>query len=90
MYTLEEYERRQLSRLLRSAGVDPKPIIERFMKLRSEYSAKLVETLEQVDQESAERLAPRLLRSSNPFDKTLGAWLASRTADTAPPSSLYV
>ncbi len=91
VYTLGEYERRLLSRLLREAGVDPRPIVDRFMRLRDEYSARLVDALACVDRETAERLAAKLLRSSNPFDKTLGAWLASRGGPASePPPGLYV
>jgi len=89
--SLEEYERRLLARLLREAGVDPRPIVERFVRLRDGYAASLIERLAQLEPEEASRVASKLLRSPNPFDKTLGAWLAARGAGAGePPPTIYV
>ncbi|MCC6050063.1 MAG: hypothetical protein LM580_05120 [Thermofilum sp.] len=87
---VEEYERRILTKLLREAGVDPEPIVKRFLERRDSYSARLIERLASVDPSSAARAAQRLARSPNPLDKALAAWLAARAEERGPPPPLYV
>lgn len=86
---VEEYERRILAKLLREAGVDPKPIVARFLEHRDKYSARLIEKLASADPDTALRFAQHLARSPNPLDKTLAAWLAARAEERSPPPSLY-
>lgn len=89
--SVEEYERRILARILREVGVDPQPVVERFVKLRDRYAAHLIERLALMEPDEASRTAEKLLRSQNPFDKTLGAWLASRGSKASEPLlSIYV
>lgn len=76
--SIEEYERRVLSRLLREAGVDPDPVVDRFMRMRDGYAARLIERLSQLEPNEASYVAVKFLKSKNPLDKTLGAWLACR------------
>ena len=87
--SIEEYERRILSRLLREAGVDPEPIVARFLERRDKYSVRLIEKLANADPSAALRFAQHLARSPNPLDRTLAAWLAARAEDRSPPPSLY-
>lgn len=88
--TVEEYEKRMLFKLLKEAGVEPTPIIEKFMEKRDEYCARLISELTHVEPQVAVKVAGKLLQSPNPFDKTLGAWLASKhVEESRPPSTLY-
>lgn len=87
---IEEYERRVLAKLLKEAGVEPEPIVRRFLERRDRYSARLIERLARADPTTAAAAAQRLARSPNPFDKTLAAWLAARASERDPPSLLYV
>jgi len=86
---VEEYERRILAKLLREAGVDPEPIVNRFLERRDRYSARLIERLAGADPSAAARMAQKLARSPNPLDKVLAAWLAARAEEREPPPSLY-
>jgi len=86
--SVEEYERRILSKLLREAGVNPEPIVERFVRMRDGYAARLIDRLSRMEPGEASRAAEKLLKSQNPLDKTLGAWLAYREAPPARSSSL--
>ncbi|MEM0226657.1 MAG: hypothetical protein QXF46_07245 [Thermofilaceae archaeon] len=89
--SIEEYERRILSKLLREAGVNPEPIVERFVRMRDGYAARLIERLSRMEPEEASRAAQKLLKSQNPLDKTLGAWLAYREPPpTRSPTPLYL
>lgn len=87
---VEEYERRILAKLLREAGVDPEPIVRRFLERRDRYSARLIERLASVDPSAAARMAQKLARSPNPLDKALAAWLAAKAEERGAPPSLYV
>lgn len=87
--SIEEYERKILTRLLREAGVDPEPIVTRFLESRDRYSASLIEKLANANSEAALRFARDLARSPNPLDRTLAAWLAYRAEERTPPPSLY-
>lgn len=76
--TVEDYERHMLSELLREAGVEPAPIIEKFLERRDEYCAWLISELARIEPQAAVEIAGELLQSPNPLDKALGAWLASK------------
>ncbi len=75
---VEDYERRMLFELLKEAGVEPAPIIEKFLERRDEYCAWLISELARIEPQAAVEVAGELLRSPNPLDKALGAWLASK------------
>ncbi|MEM1509574.1 MAG: hypothetical protein QXY49_02585 [Thermofilaceae archaeon] len=87
--TVEEYEKRMLFKLLKEAGVEPIPIIEKFVEKRDEYCARLISELTHIEPHVAIKVAGKLLQSPNPLDKTLGAWLASKHVENKPPSTLY-
>lgn len=75
---VEDYERRMLFKLLKEAGVEPAPIIEKFLERRDEYCAWLINELAHIEPQAAAEVAGELLRSPNPLDKALGVWLASK------------
>jgi hypothetical protein len=87
--SIEEYERRILARLLKEAGLDPEPIVTRFLERRDKYSSRLIEKLANADPTAALCFAQHLARSSNPLDRTLAAWLAAKAEERSPPPSLY-
>lgn len=84
-----EYERELLRMLLSGAGVaDPEGIIEVFFRERERYCEQLLRELVQADQHVAPKVAEKLARSPNYFDKTLGLWLLDRA--TRPAWIMYV